>query len=213
MATDQPDKEMTPGKAPNVLIIMFPEPNDLACSFPNSRSIFISHLPTTVDEEGNVRILKNGYWKAAGECIHCGDLGPCHSHCIRCNPLGFLYLDKEIELDLMDIINDDPRSEGQMAHIVHLDILNQPDPAVAREQFLLFFNNCGMDEPTSWDDENPTTSMIVAEKAMSKRKMRTATRLMYSTILCQPNPAKSRTLFFYCSIAIGLTPNQKQSNS
>jgi hypothetical protein len=31
-----------------------------------------------------------------------------------------------------------------------------------------------MDDPTFCDDENPITSMIVAEKAMGKRKMRTA---------------------------------------
>jgi hypothetical protein len=61
MATDQQDKEMTPGKASNAFVIMFPDPNDLGgCSFPNLRSIFVSHLPTKVDEEGNVKILKNG---------------------------------------------------------------------------------------------------------------------------------------------------------
>jgi hypothetical protein len=196
MATDQPDKDTTPGKASNVLVWMFPDPNDLGCSFPNSRSIFISHLPTIVDEEGNLRILKNGYYKTAGECINCGDLGPCYSHCICCDPLGFLYLvAKEIELGQMEIINNDPRSEGRMVHIVHSDILNQPNPVVAREQFLLFFHNCGMDGPTFWDDENPITSMIAAEKAMGKRKMRTAARLMHSTILCQPDPAKFRTHF------------------
>jgi hypothetical protein len=70
MATDQPDKEMTPGQASDVLIIMFTDPNDLGGPFPNSRSIFVCHLPTKVDEEGNVKILKNGYWKTAGECIH-----------------------------------------------------------------------------------------------------------------------------------------------
>jgi hypothetical protein len=128
-----PDKDTTTGKASKILIWMFPNPNDLGCSFPNSRSIFISHLPTTVDEEGNLRILKNGYYKTAGECINCGDLGPCCSHCIRCDPLGFLYLAKEIEVDQVEIINNDPRSEGRMAHIVHLDILYQPDPAPARE--------------------------------------------------------------------------------
>jgi hypothetical protein len=176
MATNQPDKEMTPGQASNVLVIMFPDPNDLGSSFPNLRSIFVSHLPTKVDEEGNVKILKNGYWKSAGECIHCGDLGLCYSHCIRCDPLGFLYFAKESELDRIEIINDDPRSEGRMAHIVHSDILNQPNPAAAREQFLLFFDNCGMDDPTFWDDENPITSMIVPEKAMGKRKMRTAAK-------------------------------------
>jgi hypothetical protein len=183
------------GKASNVLIWMFPDPNDLGCSFPKSRSIFITHLPTTVNEEGNLTILKNRYYKMAGEYINCGDLGPCYYHCIRCNPLGFLYLAKEIELDRIKIINDYPRSEGHMAHIVHSDILNQPDPAAAREQFLLFYDNCGMDGPTFWDDKNPITSMIVPEKAMGKRKMRTAARLMHSTILCQPDPAKSRTRF------------------
>jgi hypothetical protein len=175
---------------------MFPDPNDLRASFPNSRSIFVSHLPKKkVDKEGKVKILKNGYWKTAGECIHCGDLGPCYSHCNRCNPLGFLYLAKEIELDQIEVINDNSRSEGRMAHIVHSDILNQFDPAAAREQFLLFFDNCGMNDPTFWDDENPITSMIVAEKAMGKCKMRTAARLMHSTSLCQPDPAKSRTHF------------------
>jgi hypothetical protein len=58
MATDQPDKDTAPGKMSNVLVWKFPDPNDLGCSFPNSRSIFISHLPTTVDEEDNLRILK-----------------------------------------------------------------------------------------------------------------------------------------------------------
>jgi hypothetical protein len=140
MATDQPDKDTTPGKALNVLVMMFPDPNNLGCSFPNSRSIFVSHLPTNVDKEGNIKILKNGYWKTAGECNNCGDLGPCYSHCIRCDPLGFLYLGKEIELERIEIINDDPRSEGHLAHIVHSDILYQPDPAAAREQFLLFFS-------------------------------------------------------------------------
>jgi hypothetical protein len=82
-------------------------------------------------------------WKTVGECIHCGDLGPCYSHCICCDPLGFLYLAKEIELNQIEIINNDPRSEGHMAHIVHLDILNQPNPAVAREQFLLFLTTAG----------------------------------------------------------------------
>jgi hypothetical protein len=104
-------------------------------------------------------------------------------------------LGKEIELDRIEIINDDPRSEGRMAHIVHLDILNQPDPAAAREQFLLFFHNCGMDGPTFWDDKNPIKSMIAAEKAMGKHKMRTGACLMHSTILCQPDLAKSRTHF------------------
>jgi hypothetical protein len=213
MATYQSDKDTTPGMASNVLVMMFSDPNDLGCSFPNSRSIFVSHLPTNVDEEGNIKILKNGYWKLAGECNNCGDLGPCYSHCIRCDPLGFLYLAKTIELNQIKIINGDPRSEGRMAHIVHSDILNQPDAAAAREQLLLFFHNCGMDGPTFWDDENPITSMIAAEKAMGKCKMRTAAPLMHSTILCQPDPAKSRTHFFYCWIAIGLTANRRQSNS
>jgi hypothetical protein len=93
----------------------------------------------TVDKEGKVIILKNGYYKTAGECINCGDLSPCYSHCVRCNPLGFLYLAKESELNQMEIINNDPRSEGRMAHIVHLDILHQPDPATARERFPFFF--------------------------------------------------------------------------
>ncbi len=53
-----PDKDTTTGKASNVLIWMFPDPNDLGCSFPNSRSIFITHLPTTVNEEGNFTFLK-----------------------------------------------------------------------------------------------------------------------------------------------------------
>jgi hypothetical protein len=56
----------------------------------------------------------------------------------RCDPLGFLYLGKEIELERIEIINDDPRSEGCMAHIVHSDILNQPDPAAARVQYATF---------------------------------------------------------------------------
>jgi hypothetical protein len=162
MATDQPDKEMTPGQASNILFIMSTNPNDLGAPFPNSRSIFVYHLPTKVDEEGNVNILKNGYWKPAGECIYCRDLGPRYFDCKRCDPLGFLYLAEEIELDQIEIVNDDPRSEGRMAHIVHLDMLNQSDPAAAREQFLFLFYNCGMDDPTFWDDENPITSMIVA---------------------------------------------------
>jgi hypothetical protein len=137
-----PDKDTMTGKASNVLIWMFPDPNGLGCSFPNRRSIFITHLPTTVDEEGNLTILKNGYYKTAGECINCGDLGPCYSHCIRCDPLGFLHLDKEIELDQLEIINDDPRSEGGMAHIVYLDILHQPDPATARA-IPFFFTTAG----------------------------------------------------------------------
>jgi hypothetical protein len=157
---------------------MFSDPNNLGCSSSNSRSIFITHLPTiTVNEEGNLTFFKNGYYQTAGECINCGDLGPCYSYCIRCDPLRFLYLAKEIELDRTEIINDDPRSEGRMAHIVHSDILNQPDPAAAREQFLLFYGNCKMDDPTFWDDENPITSMIVPEKAMGKIKMRIAAGL------------------------------------
>jgi hypothetical protein len=55
--------------------------------------------------------------------------------------------------------------------------------------------NCEMDGPTFWNDKNPITSMIAAEKAMSKRKMSMAAPLMHSTILCQPDPAKSRTHF------------------
>jgi hypothetical protein len=106
-----------------------------------------------------------------------------------------IWLGKEIELNRIEIINDDPRSEGRMAHIVHSDILNQPNPAAVREQFLLFYDNCGMDDPTFWDDKNPITSMIVPKKAMGKLKMRIAARLMHSTILCQPDPAKSRTHF------------------
>jgi hypothetical protein len=177
MATDQPDKDRTPGKASNVLVMMFPDPKHVGCSFPNSRSIFVSHLPTNVDEEGNIKILKNGYWKTAGECNNCGDHGPCYSHCIRCNPLGFLYLGKEIELERIEIINNDPRSEGRMAHIVHSDILNQPDPAAAREQFLLFFPQLR----DGWLNLlGPITSMIAPEKAMGKHKMRTAARLMLS---------------------------------
>jgi hypothetical protein len=52
-----------------------------------------------------------------------------------------------------------------------------------------------MDGPTFRNDENPTTSMIAAEKAMGKRKMSIAARLLHSTILCLPDPAKSRTHF------------------
>jgi hypothetical protein len=79
-----------------------------------------------------------------------------------------------------------------MAHIVHWDILqHQPDPAMAREQFI----HCGMDGLTFWDDANLIISMIAAEKAMGKHKMRTAARLMHSTILCQPDLAKSQTHF------------------
>jgi hypothetical protein len=52
-----------------------------------------------------------------------------------------------------------------------------------------------MDDPTFWDDENPITSMIVAEKAIGKRKMRKAACLMHSTIICQPDRAKSQTHF------------------
>ena len=161
--------------------------------------MFISQLalhlyhssPNDRQRGGQFYVFKNGYYQTAGECINCGDLGPYYSHCIRCDSLGFLYLAKEIELDRIEIINDDPRSEGRMAHIVHSDILNQPDPAAAREQFLLFYDNCGMDDPTFWDDENPITRMIVPGKAMGKLKMRIAARLMHSTILCQPDPAKS----------------------
>jgi hypothetical protein len=116
MATDQLDKETTPQKASNLLIIIFPDLNHVGCSFPNSRSTFVSHLPTNVDEEGSIKILKNGYWKTAGECINCGDLGP-YSHCIRCDPLGFLYLAKEIELERIEIIKDDPRSEWRILSI------------------------------------------------------------------------------------------------
>jgi hypothetical protein len=60
MATYQPGKEMTPGQASNVLFIMFTNPNNLGAPFPNSLSIFVCHLPTKVNEEGNVKILKNG---------------------------------------------------------------------------------------------------------------------------------------------------------
>jgi hypothetical protein len=83
-----------------------------------------------------------------------------------------------------------------MSHIVHSDhILHQPDLATAREQFL-FFHNCGMDGPITFcNDKNLITSMIAAEKAMGKRKMSMTARLMHSTILCQPDPAKSRTHF------------------
>jgi hypothetical protein len=49
-------------------------------------------------------------------------------------------LAEEIELDQIEIVNDDSRSEGRMAHIVYLDILNQPNPVAACEQFLLFFS-------------------------------------------------------------------------
>jgi hypothetical protein len=104
-------------------------------------------------------------------------------------------LGNEIELDRIEIINDDPRSEGRMAHIVHSDILNQPDPAAAREQFHLFYDNCGMDDPTFWDDEIQITSMIVPEKGMGKLKMRIAARLVHSTILCQPDPANPQIHF------------------
>jgi hypothetical protein len=52
-----------------------------------------------------------------------------------------------------------------------------------------------MDGPAFLDDKNTITSMIAAEKAMGKHKMRTAARLMHSTILCQPDPAKSPTHF------------------
>jgi hypothetical protein len=37
--------------------------------------------------------------------------------------------------------------------------------------------------------------MIAAERGMGKRKMSMAARLMHSNILCQPDPAKSRTHF------------------
>jgi hypothetical protein len=52
-----------------------------------------------------------------------------------------------------------------------------------------------MDDPAFWFDESPITSMIVGEKAMGKRKMRTSARQMHSTILCQPDLAKSQTHF------------------
>jgi hypothetical protein len=43
--------------------------------------------------------------------------------------MGFLYGHESITLD--QIVTDDSRSEGRMAHLVHLDILDQPNPAVA----------------------------------------------------------------------------------
>jgi hypothetical protein len=74
-------------------------------------------------------------------------------------------LAKEIELDQMEIIKDDQRSEGRMAYIVHSDILNQPDQSSGGPWAIpSFFHNCGMDGPAFWDDKNPITSMIAAEK-------------------------------------------------
>ena len=76
------------------MFIMSSDPNDLGCPYPNSRSIFVCHLPHEVDEEGNVTFLRNGNWVPAGECSNnkCGDLGPAYFHCLRCNHLGFLYV-------------------------------------------------------------------------------------------------------------------------
>jgi hypothetical protein len=103
-----------------------------------------------VDQEGNVKFLKDKYWEPAGKCISCGDLGLTCFHCKkRCNPLGFLYVLESMTLD--EIVSDDPRSEGRMAHIAHSVILDQPNPAAAHSQFLPFFDSCWGDDKPFWD--------------------------------------------------------------
>jgi hypothetical protein len=54
--------------------------------------------------------------------------------------MGFLYVPDGITQH--DIVLDDPRSEGRMAHLIHNDIISQPDPVAARAQFLLKFDSC-----------------------------------------------------------------------
>jgi hypothetical protein len=55
-ATDQPAAG-PPARALDILFVTTTDPNDLGCPFPNSRSIFVCHLPHEVDEEGNVKFL------------------------------------------------------------------------------------------------------------------------------------------------------------
>jgi hypothetical protein len=192
MATDQPATG-PPARALDILFVTTTDPNDLGCPFPNLRSIFVCHLPHEVDEEGNVKFLKNGYWKPGGTCSECGDLGPAYFHCIRCDPMGFLYVPDGITQS--DIVLDDQRSEGRMAHLIHNDIISQPDPAAARTQFLLKFDSCQANDKPFWDNNKPRPSMTQDETASGQKNLTAAANLMHSTILCQPDPVASRSYF------------------
>jgi hypothetical protein len=195
MATNQPDGG-TPESARNVMFIMSTDPTKLADPVPNSRSIFVCHLPHEVDEEGNVTFLRNGNWVPAGECSNneCGDLGPAYFHCVRCDPLGFVYVPVS-ETD-RKIVYDDPRSEGHMAHLVHSNILAEPDPAAARVEFLLFLESCFLEvDKPFWDKDCPRTRTSQEEASIGHHKLATAARLIHATILEEPDPAASRSHF------------------
>ncbi len=192
MATNKPDKKPT-ASARNVMFIMSTDPTELADPAPNSRSIFVCHLPHEVDQEGNVKFLKSGSWEPAGECIKCRDLGPAYFHCQRCDPLGFLYVPGG--RTLREIVYNDPRSEGHMAHLVHLNILTHPNPTAARVQFLLFFESGRSVDKPFWDVDYPRTSTSQEEAVIGHHKLGFAARLIHSTILGEPDPAASRSHF------------------
>jgi hypothetical protein len=175
------------------MFIMSTDPTKLSEAIPNLRSIFVCHLPFKVTGAGIVKFLKNGCWELGGECTNCADLGSVYFHCIRCDPLGFLY---ELETTtLHDIVSDDPRAEGQMAHIVHFEILDQRDPAAARLQFLLFFQNCSSDDTPIWNQIKPKTTKNEDDIETGHKKLRRAAHIMHSTIISQPNPCASRSHF------------------
>jgi hypothetical protein len=155
MSSNESD-ELYPHPLWPVMFIMSTDPTNLSEAIPNSRSIFVCHLPFDVTEGGVVKFLKNGCWELGGECTNCGDLGPVYFHCIRCDTLGFLYEPETTTLH--DIVSDDPRAEGQMVHIVHSGILHQRDPAAARSQFLLFFQTGSSDDTPIWNQIKPKTT-------------------------------------------------------
>jgi hypothetical protein len=195
MATNQ-QYDLLPGLERNVMFIKTSNPNDLGCPLPNSRSMFVCHLQYDVDSEGNVRFLKNGKWEPHGECSNnkCGDVGPAYFHCVRCDPLGFVYVPVS-ETD-RKIVYDDPRSEGHMAHLVHSNILAEPEPAAARVEFLLFLESCFLEvNKPFWDKDCPRTRTSQEEAAIGHHKLATAARLIHATILEEPDPAASRSHF------------------
>jgi hypothetical protein len=188
--------DLLPGLERNVMFIMTRDPKDLGCPMPNSRSMFVCHLQYDVNSEGKVRFLKNGKWEPHGECSNnkCGDVGPAFFHCLRCDPLGFVYV-PVAESD-RKIVYGDPRSEGSMAHLVHSDILAHRDPVAARVQFLLFLESCFLEvDKPFWDKDCPRTCTSQEKAATGHYKLASAARRIHSVIIGEPDPAASRSHF------------------
>jgi hypothetical protein len=97
-----------------------------------------SIVKTTRNCIGDLLVLRHGQWDAAGECINCDHIGPAYSHCQRCDPQSFLFVNSGLSLD--DIVID-PQRIGAVAHLLHTTLQDETNPAASRSHFHLLLDS------------------------------------------------------------------------